>query len=255
MNAPVSHRALAAATPTLDALTGSAPATPPQDWQQLVSEGHVLGKRALKTGLFVFPVALVIFVAVGLHALHVAAGIAGFSLPLPRLPLPMVSYSVPTWVRETLIYNPDTYTDLQGGVKTSYRYAWLAKFPHSRGINPQAWTDLVNAVSTDLRVNRLDTDKWTAVPALATAPKVTRPQKALTEHLARLDTGIVTVSSSEAEPRVHVLAMVDGNWAWVTFAPYGPQWGCRQSFGPSLFPKCIQTSAIPEINDLRPASN
>lgn len=252
MNAPISQHALLGSTRTPAPQTSPArrPEAGPQDWEQLVSPGHVLGRQTARAGKLLFFPALAVFAAVGLHTLHVAANLAGFTLPLPRLPLPMVSYSLPQWVRDGLTYDPNTYVDLQGGVRTSYRYAWLQDVPRSRGLSAKGWTDLVAAVSTDLQANRLETDRWTATPALATAPKVTRPTKALTEHVARLDTGIVTVSPAGAQPRIHVVAMVDGAWGWVTFS----QFGCQQSFGPPI-PTCAQTRAIPDINDLRPASN
>lgn len=257
MNAPVLAQSLRGVSPAQEPVSIQAPSKPvvaPQDWEKLVSPGHVLGRRTLRAGRLMFVPALAVFVAVGFLTLNVAAGLIGFPLSLSRLLLPMFAYGVPQSVRQALIYNPDAYTDLQGGVRTSYRYLWLTGIPRSRGLSVQGWTDLGAAVSSDLRSSRLETDKWTATPALATAPKVTRPVKALTEHVSRLDTGIVTVSPPDEQPRVHVVAMVDGAWAWTTFAQRGPQWVCVQSFGPRL-PGCLLTGAIPEINDLRPASN
>ncbi|UIY45847.1 hypothetical protein [Methylobacterium radiotolerans] len=219
-----------------------------QDWNQLVSPGHVLGRRVVRAGSIMFLPALAVFCAVGFHTLHVMAGLGGVSLPLPRLPLPLMTYDLPESVRGALTYDPNTYTDLQGGVRTSYKYAWLTEIPRSRGLTVQAWQDLAAAVRADVQSNGINTDKWTAVPALDTAPKVTRPQKAFGEHVARLGTGIVTVSSQGEVPRVHVVAMVDGAWAWTTLS----QFGCQQSFGPPVS-GCAQIGARPEINDLRPS--
>lgn len=252
MNARIPPHALLSTTraPVPDVFPSVRPEAGPQDWEQLVSPGHVLGHRMARLGKLMFLPALAVFAVSWVHVLHNVAAVAGVSLPIPRLPLPVMSFSLPESVRSALTYDPNTYVDLQGGVRTSYRFAWLTDLPRSRGISVQAWTDLNGAVASDLAANRLETERWTATPALTTAPKVTRPAKALTEHIARLDTGIVTVSPATEQPRVHVVAMVDGAWAWATYSPVG----CWQSFGPPL-PKCVQSSAIPEINDLRPTKS
>ena len=259
MNAPLSPDALRRLAPQAEArrvIDAASPsigrlASAPQDWEQLVSEGHVLGYRARRFGKVLFLPALAVFVAVMLHVAHIAASLFGWQLPLPRLPLPSAAIAVPSFVKDALTYDPESYVDLGGGVRTSYRLAWLADLPRSRGLSAEAWSDLVKAVGTDIAAARAETDRWTATPALATAPKVTRPAKAISEHSARLSTGIVTVPAASDPQRAHVVAMVDGGLAWATLGPAG----CTVPFGPiPANSPCRRTPAGPELNDLRPAS-
>lgn len=247
MNATVHSEALIGATPaTMQGVPQRAPrpAAGPQDWEQLVSPGHVWAERVKVVSRRVVLPAFVLFFA-GLVSLAGFFSGAGFSLlPLPKL-------SVPAFVVDALRYDPARYTDLGGGVRTDYRLAWMTDVPRSSGLSPEAWADLVKAVQDDLRAYGAGTDKWTATPALATAPKVTRPAKALTEHAARLGTGIVAIPE-QAGPQhpVQVLAMVGGQWAWAVLSPYG----CSAPFGPPV-PSCGAASYVDAqaMNTVRPS--
>jgi hypothetical protein len=188
--------------------------------------------------------AFVLFLA-GLVSLAGFFSGAGFTLlPLPKL-------SVPAFVVDALRYNPDRYTDLGGGVRTDYRLAWMTDVPRSSGLSPEAWADLVKAVNDDVRTYGLATDKWAATPALATAPKVTRPAKALSEHASRLNTGIVAIPERPGfQNPIHVMAMVGGQWAWAVFDANR----CVTRFGPNV-PTCIPLDAVDAdvMNTVRPS--
>lgn len=247
MNALVPPDALLGATPAtmpgvLDRALRSVPG--PQDWEQLVSPGHVWAERVKVVSRRIVLPAFALFFT-GLVSLAGFFTGAGFTLlPLPKL-------SVPGFVVDALRYDPARYTDLGGGVRTDYRLAWMTNVPRSSGLSPEAWADLVKAVQDDLRAYGAVTDKWTATPALATAPKVTRPAKALTEHAARLGTGIVAIPE-QAGPQhpVQILAMVGGQWAWAVLGPYG----CSAPFGPPV-PTCGAVSYVDAqaMNTVRPS--
>ena len=236
MNAPVPPDAFLGAAPaTMPGIPDRVPrpAPGPQDWEQLVSPGHVWAERVKVVSRRVVVPAFALFLA-GLVLL--AGFFSGFvftRLPLPRL-------WVPAFVANALIYNPTSYVDLGGGVRTDYHLAWMTGVPRSSGLSPDAWADLVKAVNDDLRAYGLATDKWTATPALATAPKDTRPAKALTEHASRLGTGIVAIPERPThQDPIHIMAMVGGQWAWA----YLDGGGCSAAFGPPV-PTCTPVFSI-----------
>lgn len=247
MNAPVPPDALLGAT--LATMPGASdwaprPAPGPQDWEQLVSPGHVWAERVRVVSRRVVLPAFAWFL-IGLVSLAGFFSGAGFNLlPLPKL-------SVPAFVADALLYDSTRYIDLGSGVRTDYRLAWMTDVPRSSGLSPEAWADLVKAVQDDLRAYGVVTDKWTGTPALATAPKVTRPAKALTEHAARLSTGIVAIPEQPGPQNpIHVLAMVGGQWAWAVLSPYG----CSAHFGPPV-PSCGAVSYLDAqaMNTVRPS--
>lgn len=243
MNAPLDARALVSATPA----TGLAErdATPrcthPQDWEKLVSPGHVLGQRLNSAGRWASVLALPAF---GL-SLALVAGLVtgrGQALPLPTL-------SVPAFVTNALTYDPATYVDLGAGQRADYRLAWLADIPRSKGLTETEWLDLNKAALADVRTHGFLTDRYSALPTLATPPKVTRPEKALTEYRDRLATGLVTIPAQGQPTRVHIVAMVNGAWAWTVVES---NTRCS-SFGAVPVPTCAAISnASPLFADLRP---
>lgn len=249
MNAPFNPRAaLAVETPAPVAVTGhverhATPSRSAQDWEQLVSPGHVWGHRIRRAGIVAFVAALPFAAVAGMTVFGFATG-RGPDI-LAALPIPTIS--VPAFVDQALTYDPNTYTDLGGGRRASYRLKWLADLPKSRGLSEDAWKSLNSAVAADLSTG-LDTNRWSATPALAVAPKVTRPERALSEHVARLDTGIVTVPTPAQAQRVHVVAMVNGALAWTWF----DNMGCR-TFGPISIPNCLSGPLVESVaNNLRP---
>lgn len=252
MNAPFNPRAAVAAieTPAPVAVTRlpERDATPrvAQDWEQLVSPGHVLGERIKRAGLVAFIAALPCFAAAGMFAFAFATG-RGPDI-LNALPIPTVS--VPGFIDRALTYDPATYTNLGGGQRVDFSLGWMTSIPRSKGLTEDQWRDLNKAVIADLGTARLDTNRWTATPALGVAPKVTRPDRALTEHVARMETGIVTIPGPGQQQRIHIVASVNGLWGWTTLDASG----CR-TFGPIDIPDCVSGQPSPYVlENLRPAS-
>lgn len=251
MNAPFNPRALLAETPAPVAATGpverrATPAATPQDWEQLVTPGHVLGQRLVRAGRVAFAVALSAFC---LSAGLVAAFATGKGSEIIRA-LPLPNFNIPAGVSNALTYDPATYVDLGAGQRADYRLAWLGNIPKVKGLSETEWLDLNMAALADLRSHGFIIDRYSAIPALAVRPMVTRPEKALTEHVTRLATGIITIPAQGQPMRVHVAAMVNGAWAWTVFES-----NIRCStFGTALVPSCAAlTSPSPMFNDLRPA--
>lgn len=239
MNAPFNPRALVAETHVTVAATRPVERrATPQDWEQLVSPGHVLGERIKRAGRVAFVLAVPCFAAAGMFAFAFATG-RGPDI-IRALPIP--SIAVPAFIDRALTYDPATFTDLGGGQRVDFSLAWMRDIPRSKGLSEDGWRDLNRAVIADMGSARIDTNRWTATPALAIAPKVTRPDRALSEHVARLDTGIVTIPGPGHAQRVHIVAHVNGLWGWTYFDGSG----CR-TFGPIAIEGCVSGQPAPYV--------
>lgn len=252
MNAPFNPRAAIAVaeTPAPVAVTRpverNATPRPAQDWEQLVSPGHVLGERIKRAGLVAFVAALPCFAAAATFAFAFATG-RGPAI-LNALPIPTVS--VPGFIDRALTFDPATYTNLGGGQRVDFSLGWMTSIPRSKGLTEDQWRDLNKAVVADIRNAGTETGRWNATPALTVAPKVTRPDRALTEHVARMETGIVTIPGPGQQQRIHIVASVNGMWGWT----YLDATGCR-TFGPIDLPDCVSGQPAPyALENLRPAS-
>lgn len=248
MNAPFNPRAAIAVAETPAPVAVTRPVernATPQDWEQLVSPGHVLGERIKRAGRVAFALAVPCFAAAGMFAFAFATG-RGPDI-LNALPIPTVS--VPGFVERALTYDPSTYTDLGGGQRVDFSLGWMKDIPRSKGLSEDAWRDLNRAVVADIRNAGAETGRWNATPALAVAPKVTRPDRALSEHVARLETGIVTIPSAGQPQRIHIVGFVNGLWGWTTLDGTG----CR-TFGPIAIDGCVSGQPLPyALENLRPS--
>lgn len=239
MNAPFNPRTILAETPvTVTATRPVERRATPQDWEQLVSPGHVLGERIKRAGRVAFILAVPCFAAAGMFAFAFATG-RGPDI-LRALPIPTIA--VPAFIDRALTYDPATYTDLGGGQKVDFSLGWMNAIPRTKGLSEDQWRDLNKAAMADMGSARLDTNRWTETPALAVAPKVTRPDRALSEHVARLGTGIVTIPVPGQAQRVHIVAHVNGMWGWT----YLDASGCR-TFGPIAIEGCSSGQPAPYV--------
>lgn len=209
---------------------------PPQDWELLVTEGHVIGHRLVRVGRILFLPAMACgLVAVWLlwSALH---GVGG-GVALPR------------WVVEALTTNPDTYTVVPGGKeRTSYQYAWLTQFRPQAGLSSSSWNSLVAAARVDVNKAGVKTEDYVELPKLQTQPLVTRPPKVYTEHVGKLAAGLVAIPAGADPAKGYVVAWVDGALAMVAF----DQSRCATLFGPDV-PGCVKVAgAIPNLAAFKP---
>lgn len=169
----------------------------PQDWETLVSPGHILSERIKIVGTIGLPFAVVL----------TGAALWGMLNPFAADFLP----DLPSNVRTFLMGDSSRWTDLGDGQQVDYTFAWLTQLPEASGLNSQGWTDLVEAVKVDEQAFGSNASEWKATAELAVAPKITRPEKALADHADRLGTGVVSVPTNGGY--VQVVARVDGNLA------------------------------------------
>lgn len=197
------------------------PAASPQDWEQLVTPGHVLRDRLAGRSALWFSIGLL----TGIAALAVA--IKGPSI---------VNFAVPGIGALASLDDPATWTDLGQGVKTSYKLNMLGGLSPMTGLTTDAWIKLVDAVSTDAGKFGFDTDKWEATTAIEPAPRVTRPEKLLAEKVDRLATGSVSVPALDSPyVSIEIVGWVEGKLAWVSLT----NGYCATAFGPAV-PDCEQ---------------
>lgn len=202
-----------------------------QDWQLLVTEGHVRGHRLVSVGKRWYGAAL-------------ALGIAGGVLWLGAVTGAAMIFHTPSLLVRALTADPEHYATLPGyPEKTTYRLSWLAGAlgEAQHGLSVQAWSQLVQAARNDISRYGTKTAAYTAIPKLAVQPIVTRPQKALTEHKDDLATGIVAIPLYAAP--TEVIAWVEGKISVAQVDGYGncavaygpPVDGCGQGQNPSVF--------------------
>ena len=195
-----------------------------QDWQLLVTEGHVRGHRIVSLlRTFTIPALLSGLVGGFLAFQSLTGGMAGYGLPR----------SVATSISHALSYNPATFVSAPAvsDEGLDYSLAWLANLSPVRGLDAAGWAALVKAAATDISTHGDKTDDYVAVTALASAPVVTRPSKVFSDHSADLASGVIAIPAvvpGKASP-AHVVAWVGGKLAWAVIAP-GPRIGIL--FGP-----------------------
>lgn len=223
--------------PTPDASTSTdIPTSSPQDWELLVTPGHVRGNRLLAAskayGLPIFATAVAGTVlaisAFGGSTHSIGGGIAR---------------RITSQVAAALVPDMDTYADLPGWGRTTFRLHWVAGAVGrpQRGLSPQAWEALLIAAGTDVARAGANVDAYDEIPKLAVAPKVTRPARAFREFSDRLATGIVALPPSQPSG-AYVLAWVDGRLFMAAVGPrqcliiLGDQVpsGCSSSVGRTL---------------------
>ncbi|MBB3938081.1 hypothetical protein [Aureimonas phyllosphaerae] len=206
----------------------------------MVTPGHVLRARLSERALA--------RIFMGLFAGGLAVGVAMVGPMLADLKMPAGFYL-------SVLADPNSYTRMQDGALTSYRLAWLPQIPAQAGLSSAAWTPFVEAVISDVSAHGQEFQAWQAVPALATAPRVTRPAKVFEAgSLDRLSTsGVISIDPDSGI--TDAVSFVDGRLSWVQVASYGR---CRVVTGPSV-EKCVTGSvglkdAIEHIEKFKPAT-
>lgn len=213
-----------------------------QDWQILVTAGHVRGHRLLDVGKKLFLPALTLGLVGGWLAFSGVGGIA-------------TTFRAPPSLVRALTADPAHFAVLPGyEEKGDYRLAWLAGAVGApqRGLTPQGWQQLIEAAGADVQKHGDRVSDYEATPKLTTTPLVTRPEKALAEHSDKLASGIVAIPHEQGAPGI-VAAWVDGRLAVATFAP-SPDIGglCFQVLGPAAT-RCVAVPPSPDVlNVLRP---
>ena len=220
-----------------------------QDWQLLVTEGHVRGHRVVSLlRTFTVPALLSGLIGGFLAFQSLTGGLAGYGFP----------QSLGRPLAQALTYNPATFVSAPAvsDQDLDYRLAWLANLSPVRGLDEAGWAALVKAAAADIATHGDKTADYTAVPALASAPVVTRPAKVFADHSADLASGVIAiplaVPPGQTAPPAHVVAWVGGKLAWAVIAP-GPRIGII--FGPVPQGAGQVPSAPPElINQLKPGA-
>lgn len=187
-----------------------------QDWETLVSPGHVIGHRVQSLGP-VSMVAGILFAAGAIYAATVALDPWG-----PRI-------AAPDFIVGMLTVDPNTYVDLGNGQKASYRLAWLNSIPRERGMDVAGWTALVGAVQADARQFGYNPTEWTQTAELEVGPQITRPSKAFTDHADKLGRGVVAIPEDGSQTLI--TGFVEGSWAIASLDPWGQ---CGIVFGPAV---------------------
>lgn len=206
-------------SPPIDAAEVTVPTPEPTelnpnfDVAQVATRGHVIVARTEKLSRIGFWPAL---------ALGVIAGIGVFrASSVPNYVMP------PRFIAEALTYDETMYFDLGGGLRGPSALAFMADYAPTPESLPAADYDaLTAALRTDLEAHGIEIDKWEAVGALKTAPKVTSPRRLLSEFSGRLKDGAIVVDTENE--MVSVAAYVGGQWAVTAFS----RRGCETVVGP-----------------------
>lgn len=135
----------------------------------------------------------------------------------------------PAFLQAAFTYDPDSYFDIGGGIKTGPEMAWLAQYaPKPESLSESDWEALVKATVSDLSAYGTDAAKWQAVGGLKTKPIVTRIEKVIANNADRLKDGAIAVpTSGRVTP---IIAHVRGQWAVAMTAPGG----CAVFMGPMV---------------------
>jgi hypothetical protein len=209
-----------------------------QDWQLLVTEGHVRGHRLLDAGKSIFPAALLSGLVGGFLCLGALTGALSFL----RAPPSLVS---------ALTTDPAHYAVVPGyAEKGDYRFSWLAVAVGTprRGLTAEGWQQLVRATASDLPQYGTNVSEYVAIPKLQTPPIVTRPAKALTEHVADLANGIIAISP--VKDSTIVVAWVEGKLAGAYVSTDGTA-QCNVGRGPAVN-GCADDPSLNVFNALKP---
>ena len=200
----------------------------PQDWELLVSEGHVRGHRLLDVGKTLFWPALASLLFGGwLVWSGLSGGIGGKA-------------KTPDFIADRLVWNPDHYSVVPGREeRASYQLAWLEKATGSpeRGLTAEAWAQLIDVAIQDVRAFGDKTGEWTALQAAeALNPKVTRPEKVLSEFKGDLARGIIAIPSvttpatsigGGTNTLAYVAAWVEGKFSFALLTVPNARYGSR----------------------------
>ncbi|WP_152048779.1 hypothetical protein [Aureimonas psammosilenae] len=192
-----------ATPPPLDAEAVPAPilarSVLPQEWETLVSPGHVLRARLDERSK---PRLVKGWLAAGAFLL---VALMGPSIVQIRVPFGALAAFLQS--------NPDTYVTMPDGTAASYRMKWIADLPVQAGMSGKAWSDLLAAVRSDVAKHGPDVKAWEDVAAIQPAPRITRPNKVFeAAAMDRLATGNVAVA--EGAGVVDVIGYVDGVLSW-----------------------------------------
>jgi hypothetical protein len=219
-----------------------------QDWQLLVTDGHVRGHRieALRK-MFMVPALISGVIGAFLCYQTVSGALQGPAL-LPQAVVRFLSYDPSTYVSAPAVADHGL----------DYRVAWLADLKPERGLDAKGWSDLVRAAGADLTAHYDKTDDYAAIPKLAAAPTVTRPAKAISEHVADLTSGVIAIPPQPQPGQsilpTHVLAWVQGKLAWAVMVP-GRQPGILFGPVPDGMQQVPAYGATPELlNQLKPGA-
>lgn len=213
-----------------------------QDWQLLVTDGHVRGHRLLDVGRKLLLPA-------------VTLGLVGGWLCFSAVTGTGAGLRAPAWLAGAVTYDPAHYATIPGSdEKTDYRLSWLAGAVGTpqRGLTEEGWKALLIAASLD--VNRFGdkVDSYQEVPKLATAPLVTRPDKAFREHADALASGLIAIPQASRQVAAYVAAWVDGKLAVSAFGLAARGGGCVAVLGPIVEGCTRPADPTPVLDALRP---
>jgi hypothetical protein len=212
-----------------------------QDWQILISPGHVIGHRLMAVGRRRFLPAVVATVVGGFLTFSaVFGGIAGFG-------------GAPASVRRALTTDPAHYAVLPGyEERGNYRLAWLAGAVGTpqRGLTEEGWGALFTAALHDIEAHADKVDDYAELPKLQKQATVTRPEKVLSEHAGDLQNGVLALPKADPTTTAILAAFVEGKLRIVNLhrGPYRPE--CRVVLGPPI-PGCDPVITA-DFNSLRP---
>lgn len=222
-----------------------------QDWQLLVTEGHVRGHRLLEAGKTLFWPALL-------------SGLLGaWCLTTAVTNHPTVSQKeesrLPEFVLQRLVWDWRYYAARPGSPDTrlSYVYAWLedAVGPPQRGLTTDGWTQLVKAATKDVRQFGARTVEYTAIPDIVVDPKVTRPERALKEFRGDLARGIVAIpekptkNAYNEEVVGYIAAWVESKFAFAVI-PANPRVSCITVF--QEVDGCATSNRVDDLDPFNP---
>lgn len=159
--------------------------TTQQDWERLVTEGHVIGHRLQRAGGYMIAVAFAFLTFAGL--------IFYLSVWKREITFNQVGSPYVRSLYKAFPLDPDTYVDLGNGETLPYRFDFLKSIPPQQGLSAADQVAMVRAIQADLSRYGNTVDAWTATPALDSQPFVTRANKVFGDHQGKLAGGIVAI--------------------------------------------------------------
>ncbi len=186
---------------------------PEFDVAQVATRGHVLMARCEAVAKVGFWPALAVGVVAGFFVFKASYA--------PALVTP------PTFLKNALTYNEETYFDLGGGLRGPSALAWMADYaPTPESLSQSDYDALVAALKTDLSAHGIEIADWEAIGALKKAPKITSPARLFADFKDRVKDGAVVVDKDNQI--VFVAAYVEGRWALTDVRPSR----CQTVLGP-----------------------
>lgn len=156
-----------------------------QDWERLVTEGHVVGHRLQRAGGYM--------IAVAFGFLTLAGLIFYFSVWQREITFNRVAIPYVQSLYKSFSLDPNTYVDLGNGETLPYQFDFLKSIAPQQGLSAADQAAMVRAIQADLSRYGATVDSWTATPALERQPFVTRANKVFGDHQGKLAGGIVAI--------------------------------------------------------------